>query len=45
MNESTCSNSKKNQYKIIPIFKNNEKKIDDVIKSAFIKYLNYNDYK
>ena len=45
MEKSTCSNSKKNQYKIIPVFKRNEKKIDNVIKDAFIKYLNYNDYK
>ena len=33
------------EYKIIPIFSNNGKSIENAIENAFIKYLKYNDYK
>lgn len=33
------------EYKIIPTFSNDGKKIEDVIEGAFLKYLNFNDYK
>ena len=34
-----------NEYKIIPIFKEQGKDFETVIVDAFVKYLKYNDYK
>lgn len=40
-----CNENIKTEYKIIPLFSNNGKKIDTIIENAFLKYLKYNDYK
>ena len=35
----------KKEYEIIPSFNNDAETIENVIESAFLKYLKYNDYK
>lgn len=35
----------KKEYEIIPSFNNDGETIENVIESAFLKYLKYNDYK
>ena len=47
MNKKLSKNTKtvNKEYNIIPIFCNNGKNIENVIESAFLKYLKYNDYK
>ena len=35
----------KKEYEIIASFNDNGEKIENVIQSAFLKYLKYNDYK
>ncbi len=43
--EKTDTKNTKKDYEIIPCFCNNGNKIEDIIQSAFLKYLKYNDYK
>lgn len=43
--EQVSTKNTKTEYKIIPLFSNDGKKIDIIIENAFLKYLKYNDYK
>lgn len=43
--KSITTKKDKQEYQIIPIYSTDGKKIEDVIESAFLKYLKYNDYK
>lgn len=43
--EQINNKTKKKEYEIIPIFSKDTIKIENVIESAFLKYLKYNDYK
>lgn len=43
--EEIINKTEKQEYKIIPVFSTNGKKIETIIENAFLKYLNYNDYK
>lgn len=45
MKQVTTTKETKKEYEIIPVFNDNGKKIENVIQSAFLKYLKYNDYK
>lgn len=43
--EHVSAKTTKQEYKIIPLFSNDGKKIENAIENAFLKYLKYNDYK
>lgn len=45
MEQVITTKETKKEYEIIPVFKDNGEKIENVIQSAFLKYLKYNDYK
>ena len=45
MEQSNDMKTKKKEFEIIPIFNKNGEKIETVIQNAFLKFLNYNDYK
>jgi len=41
----TVTKNNQQEFEIIPIFSENSEKVENVIISAFLKYLKYNDYK
>lgn len=45
MEQVITTKENKREYKIISSFNNNGETIENVIQSAFLKYLKYNDYK
>lgn len=45
MEQVITTKETKKEYEIIPSFNNNGETIENVIQSAFLKYLKYNDYK